>query len=90
MTKTGDLDTAHRLLDDAYEEATGWLLQAGALVQAGAVLAGLTATLDLLGWLPQGYEPDHAIDFLLLMIAPELFMLGRRWAQSRFTDDDGA
>ena len=96
MKRTDDLDTAHRLLDDVYEEATGWLLHAGALLQAGALLAALTGILDLLGWLPQSYEPNHAIDFLLLMVAPELFMRGRRWARSALeqrrlsADDDGA
>jgi hypothetical protein len=96
MNRTDDLDIAHRLLDDVYEEATGWLLQAGALLQASALLAALTGTLDLLGWLPQSYEPDRAIDFLLLMVALELFIWGRRWTRSareqrRLTADaDGA
>ncbi len=96
MTDTGDRGTVHHLLDDACQEAAGWLLQAGALLQAAALIAGLTATLDLLGVLPQGYDTDHQIDILLLVATPELFMWGRRWARralakaDQLTADDGA
>ena len=33
MTETCDLHSAYRLIDDVCEEATDWLLQAGALLQ---------------------------------------------------------
>jgi len=81
MTNICDLDTPHRLLVDATEEAAGWLRDAGAFLQASAVLAGLTGALDLLGWLPRGFETDHQIDVLLLVFAQELFWWGRRWVR---------
>jgi len=82
MNENGDLHTAHRMLDDACLEATGWLLQASALLQAGGVVAGLTGTLDLLGLLPQGYEADHQIDFVLLVATPILIIWGSRWGRA--------
>ncbi len=95
MTKTCDLDIAHYLLDAAREEAAGWLLQAGVLLQACAVLAGPTGALDLIGLLPHGYETDRQIDILLLVVAQELFLWGSRWTRRAlarpdlFTEGDG-